>query len=234
MTGAAARLDPGVRSDRPVRFLIVGLAVLLLALAGGSASNYSSFVVAQATVSIVPTTNLALHGTNLDGTLTPEGSVTITLDLLVDNPSSRVLRLRLLAFSEWVEDGPALAGLNESRRIQDDRLVDENGTRYFYRAFGESTEVAGDTIDACSRASFAFMYTLTNASNSIRFGVVRNITDYWASTKGEATAGTWISWVRVQLAIEGVPVASSPSAAAYVFALGTIERREGINLAAPP
>lgn len=41
----------------------------------------------------------------------------------------------------------------------------------------------------------------------------------------------WNHWVRVQLTIDGVPVASSPTAAPYLLTIGRIEREEGTNLA---
>ena len=231
MTDPWHMLGPQGKSDRPVWLFAAGVAFVLLALAIGSALSYTSIVVAQATVSISPSTSLTLQGTNSDGTLTPDGSLTASLSLRVDNPSSRVLRLQLLAFSGWIEDGPATVGLNESRRLLDDRLLDGNSTRYFYRVFGESREVAGAIVGAANVAVFRFTYTLTHALNPNRFEVARNITDYWASASGNATAGPWIHWLRVHLVIEGVPVASSPTAAPHLMTIGTIGRMDGTNLA---
>src|SRR5213592_34289 len=106
MTDPSHMLGPQGKSDRPVWLFAACVAFVLLALAIGSALSYTSIVVAQATVSISPSTSLTLQGTNSDGTLTPGGSLTASLSLRVDNPSSRVLRLQLLAFSCWIEDGP--------------------------------------------------------------------------------------------------------------------------------
>ena len=99
MTDPWHMLGPQGKSDRPVWLFAAGVAFVLLALAIGSALSYTSIVVAQATVSISPSTSLTLQGTNSDGTLTPDGSLTASLSLRVDNPSSRVLRLQLLAFT---------------------------------------------------------------------------------------------------------------------------------------
>ena len=231
MTERSNPFGPHNRSDRPVWLFAAAITTVLISLAIGSALTYGSVVVAQATVSISSVTTLTLQGTNPNGTLTADGSFTATLSLTVDNPSSRVLRLQLLAFSGWVEDGPASVGLNETRRLQDDRLLAGTGTRYFCRVFGESREVAGSVVPPASAVAFVFPYTLTRVVNANRFDAVRNITQYWASTAGSATAGTWIRWVRVHLVIEGVPVASSPTAAPHIATIGTIERMDGVNLA---
>jgi len=231
MTERSNPFGPHGRSDRPVWLFAAGIACVLFALAIGSALSYTSIIVAQATVSITPVTTVTLRGTNPNGTLTRSGSFTASLSLRVDNPSSRVLHLQLLAFSGWVEDGPAKAGLNESRRLSDDRLLEGTITRYFFRVFGESREVGGNIIAAGSAATYVFTYNLTHAVDANRFNAVRNITDYWASAVGNATGGTWIRWVRVHLVIEGVPVASSPTAAPHIMFIGTVERVDGINLA---
>src|SRR5206468_12884798 len=171
----------------PVYHFAERVGFVQLAHAIGSAQRYTSIVVAQPTVSNSPSTSLPLQGTNSDGTLTPDGSLTASLTLRANNPSSQVLRLQLLAFSGWIEDGPATVGLNESRRLLDDRLLHGNSTRYFYRVFGESRELAGAIVGAANVAVFRFTYTLTHALNPNRFEVARNITDYWASATGNAT-----------------------------------------------
>src|SRR5947207_2406060 len=90
MTDPWHMLGPQGKSDRPVWLFAAGVAFVLLALAIGSALSYTSIVVAQATVSISPSTSLTLQGTNSDGTLTPDGSLTASLSLRVDHPSSRL------------------------------------------------------------------------------------------------------------------------------------------------
>src|SRR5947199_9707511 len=117
MTDPWHMLGPQGKSDRPVWLFAAGVAFVLLALAIGSALSYTSIVVAQATVSISPSTSLTLQGTNSDGTLTPDGSLTASLSLRVDNPSSRVFRLQFLPFTVWLEAGPVTSALNESVRL---------------------------------------------------------------------------------------------------------------------
>lgn len=219
------------RPDWPAWLVLAGVGVILLGLAASSAANYTSIVVAQSSVTIAPTATPVFDGTYPNGSLGPDGSLTVTLNLRVNNPSAKTLHLRLVAFSEWIEDGPAEAGLNETRRLSDDLLIDVSGPRYFYRVFGESAEVSEEPVPAMGNATYTLTYVLSRTLNSARFAGLRNITDYWISTEGTIAAERWISWVRVQLVIDGVPVASSPTAAPYLRTIGRIEREEGLNLA---
>ncbi len=110
-------------------------------------------------------------------------------------------------------------------------MLDANGSRYFYRAFGASTEVSVDPVPAGGTITYGFTFNLSASIDSNRFKAVRNITDYYASTTGNPAGATWIDWVRLDFLIDGVPAATSPTAAAYMRALGRIEREEGLNLA---
>ena len=231
MSGSPVWSPDEGRSDRPIWFVAAGVAVILIALAAGSAVSYSSIVVAQATVVIVPETTVTFQGTASNGSLRPDGSLSIVLGIRVDNPSSRTLHLQLLAFSGWVEDGPAEVGLNVSRRSSDAVLVGANGSRYFYQVFGESKEVSEEPVLPRANPRYDFTYSLSQVLDATRFAVLRNITDYWISTSGNVSASHWNFWVRLTLVIDGVPLASSPTAAPYLRTIGRIEREEGLNLA---
>ncbi len=231
MSGSLDLSPYGGRPDRPIWLVAAVITAILVALAIGSASSYVSIVVAQATVSFDPTPTLTFQGTESNGSLAPDGSLTISLGIRVDNPSARTLHLQLLAFSEWVEDGPAEAGLNESRRLADARVVGANGTRYFFRLFGESREVAENPVPPGTAASYTFTFLISRATDAARFAALRNITDFWVSTAGNISAVTWNFWVRLTLVIDGVPPASSPTAAPYLRTIGRIDREEGFNLA---
>ena len=219
------------RPDWPAWVALAGVSVVLIGLAATSVVNYTSIVVAQSAVTIAPTATPAFAGTYPNGSLAPNGSLTVTLSLRVNNPSNRGLHLQLVAFGQWIEDGPAEAGLNETRRLSDDRLLGAGGPRYFFPVFGESTEVSEEPVPAMGNATYTFTYFLSGTVNPARFTGLRNITDFWVSTEGGISAGRWVSWVRVQLVIDGVPVASSPTAAPYLRTIGRIEREEGLNLA---
>jgi len=219
------------RPDRPIWFLVLGMTFVLVGLSIGSAISYSSVVVAQATVSIGPATTVIFQGTTSNGSLRPDGALWIALRIRIDNPSTRTLHLQLLAFSEWIEDGPAEAGMNESRRISDAVLAGTNGSRYFFQVFGNSTEVSEDPVLPGTTASYTFSFFLSRAVDSARFAALRNITDYWVSTTGNVGATRWNYWVRLVLVIDGIPLASSPTAAPYLRTIARIERQEGLNLA---
>ncbi len=137
----------------------------------------------------------------------------------------------MLAFSEWVEDGPAEAGLNESRRLADAHVVEANGTRYFFRVFGESREVAENPVPPRTASTYTFTYLISRATDAARFAALRNITDFATSTAGNVSALTWNFWVRLTLLIDGVPPASSPTAASYLRTIGRIDQEVGLNLA---
>jgi len=216
------------RSDRPVWILLALFSSILVLLTAGSAANYTSVVLAQSMVYVVPRYTVTWNGTNPNGSLMDTGTVMVSLALTVENPSPRVLRIRLLAFSGWVEDGPAQAGLNLTRRAADDRLVGPNATRFFFRVFGESTEVSFEPTPDRGNATYLVSYTLTRAANPSRFDAVRNITEYAAAV---GTPLEWNYWVRVQLTIDGVPAASSPTAAPSLLTISFVEREVGQNLA---
>ena len=220
------------RSFRRTLWAVLTAALLLVAgLTVASAAEYSSVVVAKATVYIVPRYSVEYAGLESDGTLSANGSVTVITDILVENPSSRTIRLSLIAYTSWIEDGPAQAGLNESRRINDDVLLGPTGVRYFYRAFLEDSEIITEPVPAGGNRSFRFAYALLRATNPTRFQVVDNITAYLVSRGGSVASASWNHYLRTQLTIDGVPRAEAPGAAAYLRELNRIDREVGVNLA---
>jgi len=216
------------RSDGVAWLALFVATGAFLALSIGAAGNYASVMAAHGTTTVDAAFAVAFVGVDGDGNLTASGAVVVTASIGIDNPSPRTLRIRVLGYSGWIEDGPAAAGLNESRRVADDRLVGPSGTRYFYRAFAESFEVDRPPVGPGSNGTYAFTFNLNGIDNPVRFDPVRNITGYAGGVDGPA----WNHWVRVQLAIDGVPPASSPTAAPYLRTIGRIEREEGINLVA--
>ena len=116
-------------------------------------------------------------------------------------------------------------------RLADAHVVGANGTRYFFRVFGDSREVAENPVPPGTAVSYTFTFLISRATDSARFAALRNITDFWVSTAGNISAVTWNFWVRLTLVIDGVPPASSPTAAPYLRTIGRIDREEGFNLA---
>lgn len=228
--------DPGPRRGnvrRAVRWLAVANGVVLVILSVLSAANYTSVVVAHATVYVAPRYSLDLANTDSGGTLNENSTVTMRLDLMVVNPSGRTLRIHLIAYGGWIEDLPAEVGLPVARNPPDDTLEDANGTRFFYPVFLNSTEVEGDPIPPLANGTLRLAFVLSRSENPWAFDAVKNITDYAAAFRDSPTNVSWNHWVRVQIDIDGIPEATSPTASAYVRTLRRIERGEGVNLGAP-
>jgi hypothetical protein len=208
---------------------VVTIALLVLSVA--SSQSYASVVVASATVYIVPGYTVSFDETAPDGTLTANGSVRVSLSLLVENPSERTLRIHLVAYGGWIRDWPAEDGLNETRRRSDTAVVNESGTLYFFKAYAKSSEVPPEIVPARGNATLPFSYALDRTGDPVRFDIVRNITDYGVARNGTAESVPWNHWVRVALTIDGALEPSSTYGAAHLRALRRIEREVGENLA---
>jgi hypothetical protein len=230
-----ARRERPRASDRVVRsalwivFWIASAAVVFVAVA--SVANYTSIVVARSTVYVVPEFAVSYSGLGSDGRLTPEGSVTVDVTARIENPSERTLRFYLVAYSGWIRDGPVEAGLNESRRLADDLLIGPEGEAWFYRVFGESSEVTLDPVLPRSNRAFTFTFTANAPTGAARFAVVRNITDFAIAQGGTAESVAWNQYLYVVLSIDGVPEPTSPTAPAYLRDIRRIERAVGVNIA---
>ena len=220
------------RNFRRTLWAVLTAALLLVAgLTVASAAEYSSVVVAKATVYVLARYSVEYAGLEPDGTLSAASSITVVANVTVENPSSRTIRLRLIAYTSWIEDGPAQAGLNESRRLSDDRLLGPAGERFFYRVFVEDSEIIPQPVPAGGNRSFRFTFALSRATDPTRFQVVDNITAYLVSSGDPAASASWNHYLLVQLTIDGVPPAESPGAATYLRELNRIDREVGVNLA---
>jgi len=210
---------------------LAAVTIALLVLSVTSSQSYASVVVASATVYIVPGYTVSFEGTDPDGTLTANGSVLVSLSLLVENPSERTLRIHLVAYGGWIRDWPAENGLNETRRRSDAAVVNSSGTLYFFQAYSESSEVPPKIVSARGNATYPVSYALDRTSDPVRFDVVRNITGYGVARNGTASLVPWNHWVRVALTIDGALEPTSTYGAAHLRALRRIEREVGENLA---
>jgi hypothetical protein len=207
------------------------VAILLVVFGTLSAANFTSIVQAKASVYIVPQFGVTYTGLGSDGRLAPDGSVTVRLVAGVENPSSRTLHIYLVAYSGWMRDGPAEAGLNETRRMGDDLLIGPEGEKRFFRVFGQSAELILDPIPARGNKTFAFDFTISAATDAARFAAVRNITDFAVGQGGDPTSVSWNQFLYIVLTIDGVPEATAPSAPAYLRDIRRIEREIGVNIA---
>lgn len=213
-------------------WILFGVAsVIVSSLAVASAANYASIVQAHATVYVVPQFAPSYEGLDALGRLPPNGFVTVLLTAVVENPSDRTLRLQTFAYSGWVQDGPAEAGLNESRRISDDLFIDPLGNeKRFFRLFGESSEVSRDPVLPRANRTFTFGLTISAGTDATRFAVLRNITDFAVDAGGSATSVSWNHYLFLVFTIDGVPEVTSPTAPAHLRNIRRIEREMGTNI----
>ena len=223
--------SPAAMVRKALWFVVCVAVVLLVVFAGLSAANFTSIVLAKASVYIVPEFTTTYAGLGSDGRLTPEGSVTVRVTAVVENPSQRSLHLYLVAYSGWLRDGPAEAGLNESRRMGDDLLAGTEGDMWFFRVFGQSTEVSLDSVPAHGNRTFTFDFTTDAATDPARFTAIRNITDFAVARGDAASSVPWNQYLYIVLTIDDVPGATSPSAPAHLRDIRRIEREIGVNLA---
>lgn len=231
MSGERARLGLPVRTDRFAWFAFAALGIAILLLAVASATSYTDIVIAQTGVSVVPRYAIAYRDTNPDGSLSSNSTITASVSLTVENPSSRTVRLRFVAYSGWMEDAPVEAGLNESRRRTDDILVTDSGTRYFARIFGEAADIEPLPVPPSGNVTFTFSYNVSRPDDPTTFDAAWNITGYAIATSGNLGGIVWNHWVLVRLSIDGVPQGDSPSAPLYLRTIGLIDRQVGLNLA---
>lgn len=207
------------------------VAATLVVLASLSAVNFTSIVVAKASVYVVPKFTVAYEGLDSNGRLTIGGSVTVHVPVAVENPSQRSLHLYLVTYSGWIRDGPAEAGLNESRKLGDDFITGPAGVMWFFRIFGQSTEITPFAVPARDNRTITFDFVINATSDSARFEAIRNITDYAVAGGATVDSVSWNQYLYLVLTIDGVTEATSPSAPAYLRDIRRIEREIGVNIA---
>jgi len=207
------------------------IVAVLVILTGASVANFTSVVLAKATVYVVLQYMITYEGLAPDGRLASDGSVNVEVTALVENPSQRSIHFYLVAYSGWIRDGPAEAGLNESRRLSDNLLRGPEGSMWFFRVFGQSAEVGLDPVPARANRTFTFTFTTSAASDPVRFNAIRNITDFAVARGGTAASVPWNQYLFLVFTIDGVPEASSPTAPSYLRDIRRIERELGVNIA---
>src|SRR5256886_15879216 len=107
--------DPVARVERAAWALLGAIAVFLLLLSIASSVNYTSIVVAQESVYVVPSFRGAFTGIDSNGSLRALGPLTVTPDLHIVKPSDRLLHATQVPYSGWIDDPPAQTGANPSR-----------------------------------------------------------------------------------------------------------------------
>lgn len=216
---------------RTLWIVLVVASALWIVLAVLAAANFTAVVQTSTSVFVVPQYSVTYEGLDPSGRLTSQGSVRVRVTTLVENPGPRSVHLFLVTYVGWMRDGPAEAGLNESRRMADDTLEGPGGVMRFFRVIGRSAEIPPGLVPAHANQTFAFDFTIDASSDPVRFAVIRNITDFAVDGGAAIDSVSWNQYLYVVFTIDGVAEATSPSAPTYLRDIRRIEREVGVNLA---
>ncbi len=196
MTWARIRASRLAAPERLPWYAIAVCAVVFLGLVVASAVNYSGVTMAHVNTSLYVTSRVTLTGTNATGVLTDSGSVTVLLNLSVDNPSPRTLLFDSVSYKVWIED-PFVAAM-------------------YYLVFLSSLQASDKPIPPWSNTSLALSATLTRASDPSRFDNLQALQWEVVNRTGSAAGLGWTSYVLLSLPIVDVPPAAV-TAASYQF-----------------
>ena len=222
--------DPVARVERAAWALLGAIAVVLLLLSIASSVNYTSIVVAQESVYVVPSFRVAFTGIDSNGSLGADGSVTVTADLDIVNPSDRFLHATQVTYCGWLEDLPAETGANTSRIASDVVLVQGASSRYFFRMICPLPSMPRNPIPARGNASVVVVYSMDRQTDPASFAALQNISDYAAHVLGSVAAAPWNHWAIIYMSIDGVPPVTSPTAGSYILKIHLIARQVGTYL----
>lgn len=215
--------------EQRVWVLVVALAVVLATLAVATAARYTGVLVARTSVSLAAQESVAFAGTNATGALLDDGKATLHLTLTVSNPSSERVAFDAATYRSWIEDGPAEAGI--LNRTGDNVLSNATGVHHFFSAFSGTIDIEAPAIAAGTSTTVHLAAELTRVNNSAAFGVVQNITQYEAATRGSGSAAPWVHWILLVLRMADLPP-PLPTSSQDLTNLARIVIEEGLNLAA--
>jgi hypothetical protein len=222
--------DPVARVERTAWALLGGTTIVLLLLSIASSANFTSIIMAQESVYVVPSFRVAFTGINSSGSLGADGSVTVNADFNIVNPSDRSLHATQVTYCGWIEDLPAETGVNTSRIALDVMVGQGASSRYFLRLICPPPSMPRNPIPARGNASVVVAYSMDRQSDPQRFAALQNITDYAAHVLGNVAAAPWNHWALVFLSIDGVPPVTSPTAGSYILKIHIIARQVGTYL----
>ncbi len=225
------RLRDAFRLEALPNLLPIVVAFVLAVLIVASCVEYVSVAQAHALPALDVTPHVTFQGLDATGNLTENGSVSLTVDLRVSNPSSRALFYEQAVVKAWILDEPAQAGLQNLGRA-DSVLVNSTGTWRFFAAVFGSMALEYQRVPAGGRESVSVGLNLSRTTDSAAFGAVRNITAFARSHGMALSAIPWNLYALVSLIIDGVPSPSSASSADYLFAITRDVLQQGADLGA--
>lgn len=196
MTWGRIRASKLATPERIPWYAIAVCSVVFLGLLVGSAVDYTGVTMAHVNTSLFVDYQVRLRGTDAQGVLTDNGSITAWLNLSVDNPSPRLLSFLSVSYKVWAQDPAAPAN--------------------FYLTLFSTKDVPPTPVPPWSNTTLGVNQTLTRASDPARFGAVQTLQRDLVNRTGTAAGLAWFAYVLLSLPIQGVPPAAV-TAATYQF-----------------
>ncbi len=196
MTWGRIRASKFATPERIPWYAIAVCGVVFLGLLVGSAVDYTGVTMAHVNTSLFVDYQVRLSGTDAQGVLTDNGSVTVWMNLSVDNPSPRLLYFQSVSYKLWAQDPASPAN--------------------YYLSLFSTQDVPPKPVPAWSNTTLALNQTLTRASDPARFEAVQKLQQDVANRTGSAADVVWVAYALLSLPIDGVPPAAV-TAGAYQF-----------------
>jgi hypothetical protein len=220
----------GQRRAEVVPWLLMAVvAAVLLILVGASMASLLTVADAHARTSLSVRSSVVFQGGSPSNLLPDNGTVSFTIYLSVDDPTSRSLSFFTVGYKVWLEDAPSEALGPISRTPADVQVTNSSGTHLFFLAFEGSKQTEPFPVPAYGNATMPFPLPLANATDPGRFKAVQNITEYAVNVLGGPSHLVWNVWVLVNLDIGGIPPAASVSQAPYFQAISRVQFTEGVD-----
>lgn len=222
------------RAQRTAWGILGGVGVLFAALLGASVGNYTDVVLAKV---------LADISVDFEPEVEPDGSsydlnatVHLRLNLTVEDPSPRALRLWLVQIKTWVRDYAGEDGVDSSRLARDDRVTIpvDGGTedRLYFPVFSveESYMTTPVLVGRHSNATFELTYRLNRTFPSVVGPVAAIYQDATERKDLDPAQVDWWAMVRVLLMVDGVPRDYSGFGDSYLLTLPLVVRQDGSDI----
>lgn len=219
----------GRRAEAVPWILLAVVAAVLLVLIGASIASFLTVADAHARTNLSVSSSVVYKGLSPSGLLQDNGTVSFTIYLHVDDPTSRGLSFFTVGYKVWLEDVASEALGPIVRTPADVEVTNTSGTHLFFLAFEGSKQTDPFPVPAYGNATMPFPLYLTMANDSGRFTAIQNITAYAVSALGGTSHIAWNVWVLVNLDIADIPPAASVSQAPYFQAISRVQFTEGVD-----
>lgn len=196
MTWGRIRASKLAAPERIPWYAIAVCSVVFVGLLVGSAVDYTGVTMAHVNSSLFVDYQVRLSGTDAQGVLTDNGTITAWLNLSVDNPSPRLLYFLSVSYKVWAHDPASPAA--------------------YYLTLFSTQDVPPKPVPAWSNTTLAVNQTLTRAKDPARFDAIQTLQRGLVNRTGSAAGLVWVAYALLSLPIDGVPPAAV-TAATYQF-----------------